>query len=628
MRGDLAPHTAEHVPRLWQAVWFRMAASVAVMVCAGLLIAGEYILHHAEPLVRKRIIETLSARFDAPVELDRLDISLLKGIEVSGTGLRIPFRAGMPDRRAYPMISVAHFAFRTSLRGLLHQPTRVSDVRVDGMELHVPPPDERRRLLRGGEDYGNPGMKAKIAIVVDQLHCHDVKLFLEPGQPGKDPLLFAISTLELQNVGPGQAMLYAAEIINPKPHGAIQVRGHFGPWAGGAALAASRDPDAPAPRPGQTPIDGDYTFDDADLRSIRGVEGVLSSAGHFAGVLDRITVEGRADVPDFSLDISDRPMPLHTTFHAIVDGTSGDTYLEPVHARLGDSDFTTRGRIVKVKGRGHDIQLEIDIPHGRTQDFLRLAVKTSPPLMNGTLNLQARLHIPPGHERVPMKMEMTGAFHVDGVRFNNARWESRLQGLSARAQRRPEEDSMASRDPKADGPSELSSRFTISGGVMTASDAQYTLPGASAQMSGVYSMDGKLFEFKGHVRTQATASQMVGGWKGLLLQPLDHYLQRNGAGVELPIEVSGTEGDIHFGLALQGVDETPQQMLTEVKAKDQGKRQMSEARRLAAEADAEDKRAASAPTLEAAAEAHRAAVRLRALANQTVTNQGATRTHP
>ena len=83
------------------------------------------------------------------------------------------------------------------------------------------------------------------------------------------------------------------------------------------------------------------------------------------------------------------------------------------------------------------------------------------------------------------------------------------------------------------------------------------MPGALVLMNGVYSMDGNVFEFKGHVRTEATASQMVGGWKGLLLSPLDRFLKKDGAGLELPIGISGTTGDVHLGLALNGANDTP-----------------------------------------------------------------------
>ncbi len=124
--------------RWWNRRWVKAAGFASIAVCLLLVLAAEYILHNAEPIVRKRIIETLSARFDAPVELDRVDISLFRGIEVDGYGLRIPFGAGKPSGvPGYPMIGVQHFAFRTTFEGLLRQPTHLAAVRVEGMELHI-----------------------------------------------------------------------------------------------------------------------------------------------------------------------------------------------------------------------------------------------------------------------------------------------------------------------------------------------------------------------------------------------------------------------------------------------------------------------------------------------------------
>jgi hypothetical protein len=60
-------------------------------------------------------------------------------------------------------------------------------------------------------------------------------------------------------------------------------------------------------------------------------------------------------------------------------------------------------------------------------------------------------------------------------------------------------------------------------------------------------MDGRVqlvdstYEFQGKVRTEATASQMTTGWKSLLLTPFDKLLKKNGAGLELPIKVTGTK---------------------------------------------------------------------------------------
>ena len=629
--------------RWWQRRWLQVMLVLCLLLGAGAVLTAEYLLHNAEPILRKRIVETLSARFRAPVELDALNISLLKGLEVEGRGLRVLSVADVgadAGGGAPPLLSVRRFAFRTSLRSLLHQPTRVRRVEVEGMVLHVPPADERARYLAGwrrsdasgSADLEPGGLTPKIAMVVAELRCNDVRIVLDPGEPAraeanalkkaKAPIEFNIRALALDNLGTREPMLYEADLLNPKPVGEIHVSGHVGPWGGAVAGGA----------PGDTPLDGSYSFDHADLGTIRGLGGTLSSTGHFQGVLDRIAMDGRTDTPNFSLDISNHPVFLHTHFRAVVDGTSGDTFLTAVQARLESSEFTTSGKIVKLAGQGRDIDLTVDIPHGRMQDFLRLAARTSPPLMNGLLTMHTTLHIPPGPARVPEKMVMAGTFGLSDVRFNNPRLQDRIDGLSARATGHPEMVKAKGERGGSGAPplteSQMSAHFTLARGTMDVTDVRFAFPGATVLMNGVYSMDGRLFEFRGHVRTEATASEMVGGWKGVLLKPLDHFLAKNGAGVELPIEVSGTQGDVHIGLAPGDAAATPAAMLADVHAKQTSKAEITDARRESALADSEDAAAARAPTLEAAERAHAAAVRHRAEAQRLALSARGSTTAP
>ena len=554
--------TAEETPRpknpkrrWWQRTWFRVLLVLA-LVCLGLfLVAVEYAIHHAEPILRARVVDTLAAHFHAPVQLDHLDISLIRGVqlaatgvEVTGSGLRIAY-VPQPDQpptdHNAPMISIQHFAFHTRIKGLLRSPTRLFEIDVDGMELHIPPSSARAALLGSKEKHHQP----KITLLVSQIRCKNVKLFIDTDKPGKDPLEFDIQKLDLQDVGQTLPFTYQAELINPKPVGEVHAAGHFGPWN--------------VADPRETALDGSYSFSHADLNTIKGISGILSSHGQFAGVLDHITIDGETNTPDFSLDESDHPMPLHTVFHAYVNGTDGDTYLDPVQARLGQSDFTAQGKVVLVKGQGHDIDMNVDIPHGRMQDFLELGVKSRPPLMNGVLTMKAHLQIPPGDARVPEKMQLAGSFQLRDVEFNNPAVQDKVDGLSARAQGKPKEVAEYSSDKQAEVSSMMSAQFELNHGLMSVHNLHYQIPGALVMLNGVYSTDGNLFEFKGHVRTQATASQMVTGWKSWLLKPVDPFLKKNGAGVELPISISGTQGDVHFGLALHGTAEESNQAMAQ-----------------------------------------------------------------
>ena len=62
----------------------------------------EWGLRQLQPLLRKKVVETLSARFHSPVELDRLELSMGRGCVVTGGGLRILYLAGptKPDAEA------------------------------------------------------------------------------------------------------------------------------------------------------------------------------------------------------------------------------------------------------------------------------------------------------------------------------------------------------------------------------------------------------------------------------------------------------------------------------------------------------------------------------------------------
>ena len=110
-----------------------------------------------------------------------------------------------------------------------------------------------------------------------------------------------------------------------------------------------------------TPVSGGYTFENADMSTIKGIGGRLNSTGKFDGHLERIRVVGVVSVPDFQLQMTKQPVKLETQFRATVDGTSGDTYLEQVDGAglVEDSRQRVGDRARKAKGRS--ILLDVQI---------------------------------------------------------------------------------------------------------------------------------------------------------------------------------------------------------------------------------------------------------------------------
>lgn len=514
-----------------------------VAVGAGLALWAKYkyLRAHADEMIRARVVESLSARFHSPVELDSLHLDASDGVKVTGNGLRILYLAGpaVPDANKVaplPMLSIDSFEFHTEFKELFKPTTRILAVFVRGLKLDIPP-----RQPRGANQKDNPRLarQPKISIVVDKIVCVDSKVVIETSKPGKLPLSFDIASVTLTDVGSKKPLLYDATLTNPKPVGQVHSTGHFGPWQ--------------ADDPRDTPIDGTYTFTNADLSTFKGISGMLSSTGDFKGSLGQIEAEGKTDMPDFKLDVSDHPVALHTDFKAEVDGLSGDTYLKQVDARVLHSVIHASGSVTRLGipatgVTGHDTELEVRIgpnDHARIEDLLQLAMKTSPPIMQGSVVMQQHLSLPPGKESVSKKLGLKGSFTIRNATFSNPKFQTAVDDLSMRAQGRPKDANAADADKVG---STLSGNDVQSSAMVDLSNLVYAVPGAQVILNGQYSLDGQRFEFKGDVRTDATMSQMTTGWKSMLLKPFDSLLKKDGAGVVLPVTISGTKSAPKFGV--------------------------------------------------------------------------------
>jgi len=514
--------TSRKSGRIW--LWIGV---VALSLLVASIITVRFVISHAEPIIRARVIQTLSTRFHSKVELVSLGVAMDGGIRVTGDGLKI---FGTTDPNPYepgfqPLINLREFRFETSLRSLFRSPMHIDTVYVDGLELNLPPQGKR-------QDVQSLRSKTHVSIFVDKFVCRDTKLLINTSKSGRPPLEFDISELNLKDFGPGQAFQFEAILVNPKPVGDIHSNGSFGPWR----------PDSPR----ETPVKGNYSFTNADLSTIKGIAGMLSSAGQYSGTLGNIEVQGSTDTPDFRIASSGHPVPLHTDFHAIVDGTSGDTYLQPVNATFLGTALTARGSVVRMKTpHGHDVELDVTLEHARIEDLLQLGVRTEPPIMTGPAEMNTRLSLPPGEKSVADRLKLSGTFHVPRTHFANSKVQGRLDSLSLISQGKPKE---AHEHLGENVPADLRGSFALSDGVLSFSSLHFLIPGAHVDLSGIYTLDGETFDFHGKAMLEAKLSQMTTGWKSILLKPVDPFFHKDGAGTEVPIRVTGTQSEPHFGL--------------------------------------------------------------------------------
>ena len=502
------------------------------------------LLHRAEPFVRARIVEELEQHFHAHVELDSFNMSLANGLWAEGKGLRI-WPPGQAAASA-PIIRLAEFRFHGPLHYAPGRPLHISLVELKGLDVDLPPGARFNHLSGRAPGAGRPNAGAALLeFQVDNIECTGARLTLETDKPGKLPLIFVIERLQDTGVSREGAMGFQAELTNPRPVGIIYTKGSFGPWV-------VDDPRA-------TPITGEYRFEHADLSSFKGIAGILSSTGSYHGVLRDLTVDGETDTPDFRLTHFGNALPLRTRFHATVDATNGNTRLDPVDATLGHSHLIARGEVVHVapvqdgangaRPGGHQINLNVKVDRGRIEDFLRLAGNSATPLLTGALTMNTTLDIPPGPAPVHQRLQMKGSFMLDGAQFTSRKMQDRINELSLRGQGKPG-DVKNAQTGQTGSPiqSTMQGSFQIANGVVTLPSIEYTVPGAQIHLKGKYGEQGDALNFTGTARMQATVSQMVGGWKGLLLKPLDRYFEKGGAGTEVPIHIGGTRENPDFGI--------------------------------------------------------------------------------
>jgi hypothetical protein len=501
-------------------------------------------LHRAEPYLRARLLAELEERFHARVELDSFHVSLINGLWAEGNGLRVwPAATASSSNSSAPLIRLAEFRFHAPLHYSPGKPFYVSMVELKGLDVDIPP---KMRIAHAGGAAGNssPVGSGVLKFEVGTVKCTGALLTLETDNPAKPPLVFAIAHLRLTGVGEGRnAMGFDAELTNPRPQGTIKTKGRFGPWS--------------VDDPGETPIAASYRFEHADLATFRGIAGILSSSGEYEGTLRDMDVDGNTDTPAFRLSSGGDALHLRTHFHAEVDGTNGDTRLKSVDATVGRSHLTAQGEIVRVaavnarngspaRPGGHDISLTVNVDRGRIEDFLRLATHGEP-LLTGTLTMQTSLGVPPGKIPVSDRLRLNGKFLLAGAEFTNTTLQNHIDELSLRGQGRPRD----AKNPAAvNVQSSMESDFEMANGVITLPNLKYTVPGAEIDLNGAYGVNGGTLSFKGTAKMQATISQMVGGWKGLLLTPLDRFFKKGGAGTAVPVVIEGTRKNPQFTVDL------------------------------------------------------------------------------
>ncbi len=489
-------------------------------VLVGLSIAVNVVSR--APVLQQKLVTTLNENMDAEVELASFTVHSFPTLRIHGDGLKLRLKG---QQQPAPFIEIRHFEVTGGLFGLLRKQHRFRSLELEGLTITIPP------RTRNDKEAGERAARAvEGPVLIDHVVAKDAKLIIVPKNPQKEPKLWAIHNLDMESVGFNRAMPFEATLTNPIPAGEIATTGTFGPWIKG--------------EPGWTPLDGKYAFNRADLNTIKGIGGILKSTGQFSGQLEKIDVKGETSTPDFSIDIGGTPVPLDTQFHALVDGTNGDTYLKEVKAKLAQTHIDAAGAIESRPGvKGRTINLDVTIRDGRIQDVLHLAMKTPKPPMYGQIAMQAKLFLPPGESKVSDRLDLAGRFVLEDAWFTDPFVQEQIALLSKRAQGKKATDNIGKIQ------SDMRGTFKLHNGTISFHPFGFQVPGADVQISGSYGLRSQQLNFSGDLLMDASISKAAGGIKGFFLKPLDPlFRDKKTKGARLPITIKGPREKPKFGL--------------------------------------------------------------------------------
>jgi uncharacterized protein involved in outer membrane biogenesis len=475
--------------------------------------------------LKTRVIALLTDELESEVTIDALEGRVFPRVSVSGAGvvIRQKGRTDVP-----PMITIDRFEIHGSLRDLMRKPRHVAEVRLKGLRVTIPPGDDSDSVPKTASEVRDQTDKLQ-QVVIDRFEAPDTVITLVPKREGKQPKIFTVHHLVMDSLGINETIPYIATLTNPIPKGEIETSGTFGPWN--------------VARPARTPITGRYTFANANLDTIEGLAGVLSSAGEFAGPIDRIEVRGTTDTPKFQVDAGGLPVPLQTRFTAVVDGSDGDTYLQQVDATFLSTRLVAKGAVVGFEGvPGRQVEVDVDIQNGRIEDLLKLAVDSEKPILRGAAVLKAKLVIPAEKKKVIDKLQLRGQFGLSQATFTDPSVQSKLIGLSRRGQGMTQEDEVG------DVLSNLKGTFAVENATARFSSLTFSVPGAAVELAGRYALRREELDFRGRLKLHAPISEVVGGVKGFFLKPFDRLLKKGDSGTVVPIKITGTRKTPKFGL--------------------------------------------------------------------------------
>lgn len=213
-----------------------------------------------------------------------------------------------------------------------------------------------------------------------------------------------------------------------------------------------------------------------------------------------------------------------------------------MQARLLETVIRAKGAVVRTEDvKGRKVTLDVTVEEGRIEDILKLAVKSTRPLMTGRIRLATKFLLPAGDQHVVDKLQLAGSFQLERARFTSVNVQDKVNTLSHRGRGQS----------VGEGPgvvSNLSGKFTLRNAAVNFTDLTFSVPGAVVALAGTFDLKREALDLNGHLLLDASLAETTTGMKAVLARIAQPLFRRPGGGSKLPIRVAGPFAKPEFGL--------------------------------------------------------------------------------
>lgn len=293
-----------------------------------------------------------------------------------------------------------------------------------------------------------------------------------------------------------------------------------------------------------TPISGTYRLQNFDLSPYGQLTGFLRSEGAVEGSLGACRLTGGLGARQFGIKSNRHFVDVAGKVAADVDMLHVNANVHSLVLQFLRTTLDAQGSI--QGGKQKVPSFEVSATNAQIEDLLYFFASGNPPAMRGPIRFKATTWLPTGEQPFLRRVRLAGAFQISGGIFSSQSLQQRLDTFSARTRGRPA--------PPPNTPqttSILQGHVDLKGGVARITDGKFEAPGLMVTGGGIFNLVNDDVNITGKLATRGSLSRDAGGFRSVLLLPLDPFYRGQNAGAVLPVSIKGKYPNASFRVSLR-----------------------------------------------------------------------------